>query len=206
MCRVAFVLFVLFMSRAPAETGTLLPDAGDSPGLGVVAGEVGGALFAGGVLGLGLGYAANRAAGGSSDLLKGPIVPILAGFGGAVLGDAAGSALGTWLVGSIAQQDHAGSGAVIGAAIGLPVGLVLAAVAGAMESNGKPGTLLLIPAVAAPMVGAVIGYNRAPPCGCTGESVHRFGSRMLPPSIGLAREPGVATVVAYDVRLLNVRF
>jgi hypothetical protein len=203
--RIVLVLLLMVISRATAQTATLLPDANDGPSFGVAAGEVGGALVAGGVMGLGLGYAAVRATGGASDLFDGPILPILAGFGGAVVGDAAGSALGTWLVGSFAQQDHSASGAVLGALVGLPVGLVLAAVAAAMENNGKPGALLLIPAFAAPAAGAVIGYNLTPPCGCTG-SRPTFGRRLLPPSIGLARERGEAIVYAYDVRLLNIRF
>jgi hypothetical protein len=203
--RVALVLFLLAVSRAPAQTAAvLLPDAGDGPGFGVLAGEVGGSIVMGGMLGLGLGYAAVRATGGSYDLSDGPIMPTLAGLGGAVAGDAAGAALGAWLVGSIARQDHMPSGAVLGALAGLPVSLVLAAVAAAMENNGKPGALLLIPAFAAPTVGAVIGYNRAPSCGCTGTA--QFSRRLLPPSIGLAREPGEGTVVAYDIRILNLRF
>jgi hypothetical protein len=96
------------------------------------------------------------------------------------------------------------SGAVLGALAGLPVSLVLAAVAAAMENNGKPGELLLFPAALAPTAGAVIGYNRGPSCGCTGTT--QSSRRLLPPSIGLEREPGEATVVAYDIRLLNLRF
>jgi hypothetical protein len=198
------VLLLLAISRAPAQTATLLPDANDGPRFGVVAGEVGGAIVAGGVLGFGLGYAAVRATGGPHyDPSEASILPLIAGIGGLVVGHAAGSALGTWLVGSIAQQDHAASGAVLGALAGLPVSFVLVAVA--MLGNVKSPVLLLIPAVAAPPAGAVIGYNLTPPCGCTG-SRPTFGRRLLPPSIGLRREPGEATVVAYDVRLLNVRF
>ena len=204
--KVVLVLPLLIISRAPGQTSAvLLPDADDGPGFGVVAGEVGGAVIMGSALGLGLGYAVVRATGGSSDPFDGPVMPMLAGLGGAAAGQAAGSALGTWLAGTIAQQDHIASGAVLGALAGLPVSLVLVVVAGAMENNGKPGALLFIPAFAAPTVGAVTGYNRSPPCGCRGSST-QSSRRLLPPSIGLRREPGEATVIAYDVRLLNVRF
>jgi hypothetical protein len=203
---VVLVLLLLAVSRAPAQTAAvLLPDASDGPGFGVLAGEVGGAIVMGGVLGLGLGYAAVRATGGSYDLSGGLAMPGIAGLAGAAVGQAAGSTLGTMLVGAIAQQDHLESGAVLGSLAALPVSLLLVVVADAMEDNGKPGALLLIPAFAAPSVGAVIGYNRAPPCGCRGGST-QFGRRLLPPSIGLARATGEATVVAYDVRLLTVRF
>jgi len=202
--RVVLLLPLLIISRAPAQTATLLPDNYyDGPDFGVLAGEVGGAVVAGSVLGLGLGLATVQATGGPHyDVSESSILPLLAEIGGVAVGHAAGSALGTWLVGSIAQQDHAASGAVLGALVGLPVSFVLLAVAS--TGNVRSPALLLIPAIAAPPAGAVIGYNLTPPCGCTGTSLRQ--NRLLPPSIGLAHEPGEATAVAYDVRLLTVRF
>ena len=125
-----------------------------------------------------------------------------AGFWGAV-GCAAGSALGTWLVGSVARQDHRASGAFLGALTGLPVSIGLAYAAAELELKGKPGTLLLIPALAATPAGAVIGYNLSPPCGCAGTA--RLEDRLLLPSVGLRPEPGEKTAGAIDVKLLNVR-
>jgi hypothetical protein len=206
MCRIALVLLLLMVSRGPAQTeAVLLPDAGDGPGLGVLAGEVGGAALLGGVLGIGLGYAAVRVTGESYDLSGGLAMPGLAGLAGAAAGQAAGSTLGTMLVGAIAQQDHVESGAILGSVAALPVSLLLVVVADAMEGNGKPGAPLLIPAFAAPTVGAVIGYNMAPPCDCRGGG-SGLGSRLLPPSIGLARARHTTTTVACDFRLLDLRF
>lgn len=203
--RVVLLLPLLIVSRAPAQTATLLPDNyHDGPGFGVLAGEVGGAVVVGSVLGLGLGYATVLATGGPHyDVSESSILPLIAGIGGVAVGHAVGSALGTWLVGSIAQQDHTASGAVLGALVGLPVSFALLAVAS--TGNVKSPALLLIPAIAAPPAGAVIGYNLTPPCGCT-NSYAQSGRRLLPPSVGFVREPGAATAVAYDFRLLNVRF
>ena len=106
-------------------------------------------------------------------------------------------------VGSIARQDHRASGAFLGALAGLPVSLGLMVVA-ALGNVERPG-LLLIPAFAAPPAGAVIGYNLSPSCGCTQTS--RLEDRLLLPSVGLRRTAGDnETVVAVDMKLLNVRF
>jgi hypothetical protein len=121
------------------------------------------------------------------------------------VGFSAGSALGTWLVGRMARQDHREYGAFLGALAGLPVSFGLVVAAAALENNGKPGALLLIPAFAAPPAGAVIGYNRSPSCGCWPTSRH--DSRLLIPGVGLRKErSGDVASVALDVRLLNVRF
>jgi hypothetical protein len=175
----------------------------NAPGFGIVAGEAGGAVAAGGALGLGLGYAAVLAAGGTGGLFAGPIVLVSARVGGVAVGCAAGSALGTWLVGSIAQQDHVGAWAFVGALAGLPVSLGLVYAAAELEKNDKPGALLLIPAFAAPPAGAVIGYNLSPPCGCT--KTTQIENRLLLPTIGIAAGDK-ETVVALDMRLLTVRF
>jgi len=203
---VALVLLVLVISRAPAQTATLLPyDYRDWSGVRIAAEEVGGAIVAGGVLGLGLGYAATLAADGQRGPFEPPVLPGYAEVGCMTIGCSAGAALGTWLVGSVTRQDHFAYGAFLGALVALPASVGLVVAAGAMEKNGKPGTLLLIPAFAAPAAGAFIGYNLTPSCGCHG-STPQFGGRLLPPSLGVALEPGEATAVAYDVRLLNVRF
>jgi hypothetical protein len=204
--RVALLLSLFVISRAPAQTATLLPyEYHDWSGVRIAAKEVGGAVVAGSVLGLGLGYAATLAADGQRGLFEPPVLPGYGEIGCMTLGCSAGAALGTWLVGSVTRQDHFAYGAFLGALVALPASVGLVVAAGAMEKNGKPGTLLLIPAFAAPAAGAVIGYNLTPSCGCHG-STSQFGSRLLPPSIGLRDEPGEATVVAYDVRLLNVGF
>ena len=177
----------------------------NTPGFGLVAGEVGGAVVAGSVVGFGLGYVAVWAAGGTGDLFEGPILPGYARIGGIAVGYTAGSALGTWLVGSLAQQDHRASWAFLGALAGLPVSLGLVYAAAELERNDKPGALLLIPAFAAPPAGAVIGYNLSPPCDCAQTS--RLEDRLLMPGIGLRRAAGNnETVVALDMRLLTVRF
>ena len=199
------VLFLCLLARAPAWQMPLHDvSPNNAPGFGLVAGEVGGAVVAGSVLGLGLGYAVVRATGGPHyDPSESSILPLIAGIGGLALGHAAGSALGTWLVGSIAQQDHRASGAFLGALAGLPVSFVLVTVA--WTGNVKSPALLLIPAFAAPPAGAVIGYNLSPSCGCTQAS--RSGDRLLPPTVGLRHVAGdTETVVALDMKLLNVRF
>ena len=201
------VFCLLLLARAPAQTIPILfgdsPDRG--PGFGVVAGEVGGAVVAGSAIGLGLAYVGVWAVGWPLDLFEFPILPASAALGGAAVGYTAGSALGTWLVGSMARQDHLPSWAFVGALAGLPVSIGCVAAAAALENHDKPGALLLIPAFAAPPAGAVIGYNLSPPCGCAGTS--RLEDRLLMPSIGLSREPAAEeTVVALDIRLLNVRF
>jgi hypothetical protein len=206
MSRFAPVLFLLLLARAPAQTMPLLgTSSNNTPGFGLVAGEVGGAVVAGSALGLGLGYVAVWTAGGPGDLFEGPILPGYARIGGIAVGYTAGSALGTWLVGSLAQQDHRASWAFLGALVGLPVSLGLVYAAAELEKTDKPGVLLLIPAFAAPPAGAVIGYNLSPPCGCAWTS--RFEDRLLMPSIGLRRTAGDnENVVALDMKLLNVRF
>jgi hypothetical protein len=200
------VLFLLLLGRAPAQTMPLFgASSNNTPGFGLVAGEVGGAVVAGSAVGLGLGYVAVWAAGGPGGLFEGPILPGYARIGGIAVGCAAGSALGTWLVGSLAQQDHRASWAFVGALAGLPVSLGLVFAAAELEKADKPGALLLIPAFAAPPAGAVIGYNLSPPCGCT--QTTRLEDRLLLPGIGLRRAVGdEGNVVALDMRLLNVRF
>jgi hypothetical protein len=206
LSRFAPVLFLLLLARAPAQQMPLLgASPNNTPGFGLVAGEVGGAVVAGSALGLGLGYVAVWAAGGPGDLFEGPILPGYARVGGIAVGYTAGSALGTWLVGSMAQQDHVGSWAFVGALAGLPVSLGLVYAAAELEKNDKPGALLLIPAFAAPPAGAVIGYNLSPPCGCT--QTTQLENRLLLPTIGLRRAAGDnETVVALDMKILNVRF
>jgi hypothetical protein len=192
---------LLFLARAPAQPLLLFGGSSNrEPDFGVVAGEVGGAVVAGGALGLGLGYVAVMAAGGTGGLFEGPGY---ARIGGIAVGCAAGSALGTWLVGSMARQDHVASWAFAGALAGLPVSLGLVFAAAELEKNDKPGALLLIPALAAPPAGAVIGYNLSPPCGCVETS--RLEDRLLLPTIGITAGDDEA-VVALDMRLLNVRF
>ena len=200
------VLSAILITRCPAETILMYgASQGNGPSFGVAAGEAGGAIITGSALGLGLAYVAVLAAGGQRDLFALPVLPAYAEIGGMTVGYSAGSALGTWFVGRMARQDHREYGAFLGALAGLPLSFGLVVAAAALENNDKPGALLLIPAFAAPPTGAVIGYNLSPSCGCT-ESSNQFGRRLLPPSLGLRREPGEATVVAYDVRLLNVRF
>jgi hypothetical protein len=195
---------LLFLARAPAQPLLLFGGSSNrEPGFGVVAGEVGGAVVAGGALGLGLGYVVVLAAGGTGGLFAGPILPGYARIGGIAVGSAAGSALGTWLVGSMAQQDHVASWAFLGALAGLPVSLGLVFAAAELEENDKPGALLLIPAFAAPPAGAVIGYNLSPPCGCVETS--RLEDRLLLPTIGITAGDD-ETAIALDMRLLNVRF
>ncbi len=198
-------LCLLLFARAPAQQRMPLLESSpnNAPGFGLVAGEAGSAVVAGGALGLGLGYVAVLAAGGTDGLFAGPILPGYARVGGVAVGCAAGSALGTWLVGSIAQQDHVGSWAFLGALAGLPVSIGLAAAAAELENHQKPGVLLLIPAFAAPPAGAVIGYNLSPPCGCTRTT--QLENRLLLPTIGIAAGSNEA-VVALDMKLLNVRF
>jgi hypothetical protein len=202
--RVILPVCLLLTALAPAQQMPLLgASPNNAPGFGMVAGEAGSAVVAGGALGLGLGYAAVLAAGGTGGLFAGPIVPVSARVGGVAVGCAAGSALGTWLVGSIAQQDHVGAWAFVGALAGLPVSLGLVAAAAALENDNKPGALLLIPAFAAPPAGAVIGYNLSPPCGCTRTT--QLENRLLLPTVGIAAGNNKA-VVALDMKLLNVRF
>ncbi|MBM3332522.1 hypothetical protein FJY68_11860 [candidate division WOR-3 bacterium] len=204
--RIALILLLLLVSRSPAQSeAVLLPDAGDGASPDVLAGEVIGAVVTGGLLSVGLGYAAIRVAGEPYDLSGKLTVPGLAGLTGAAVGQAAGSALGTMLIGDLARQDHVASGAILGSAAALPLSLLLVVVADAMEGNGRSGALLLIPAFAAPTVGAVVGYNLSPPCGCRGGDSQSAG-RLLPPRIGVALESDEATAVAYDFRLLNFRF
>jgi hypothetical protein len=200
------VLFLCLLARAPAWQMPLLGvSPNNAPGFGLVTGEVGGAVGVGGALGLGLAYVGVWAGGGPGDLFEFPILPAFAGLGGLAVGYTAGSALGTWLVGSMAQQDHVASWAFLGALAGLPVSLGLVYAGAELDKNGKPGALLLIPAFAAPPAGAVIGYNLSPSCGCTQAS--RSGDRLLLPTVGLRRIAGeTETVVALDMRLLNVRF
>ena len=174
----------------------------NAPGFGMVAGEAGGAVVAGSVIGFGLAYVAALAVGGP-DFSVNPTPQAYVGAGGLAVGYTAGSALGTWLVGSIAQQDHVGAWAFVGALAGLPVSLGLVAAAAALENNNKPGALLLIPAFAAPPAGAVIGYNLSPPCGCTRTT--QLENRLLLPTIGISTGNNKA-VVALDMKLLNVRF
>lgn len=203
--RFAPLLLLLLLASARAQPGLMYgSSSSEGPGFGVVAGEAGGAVVAGGALGLGLAYVGVVAAGGSGDLFEFPLLHNSAGIGGMAVGYTAGSALGTWLVGSLAGQDHKASWAFIGALVGLPVSLGLVYAADELEQEGKPGALLLIPALAAPPAAAVIGYNLSPSCGCPGTA--RLENRLLMPSVGLRREPGEPMVVAFDVRLLNVRF
>jgi hypothetical protein len=199
------VVCLLLLARAPAQQQMPLFESSpnNAPGFGVVAGEAGGAVVAGSALGLGLAYVGVWAVGGPRDLFEFPILPAFAGLGGMAVGYTAGSALGTWLVGSIAQQDHVASWAFVGALAGLPVSLGLVYAAAELEKSDKPGALLLIPAFAAPPAGAVIGYNLSPPCGCTRTA--QLENRLLLPTIGItagSNEP----VVALDMRLLTVRF
>jgi len=204
--RFALVLSLLLASRAPAQSELLYGDADRSgPSFGIVAAEAGGAVVAGAALGIGLGLAANRATGGPSNLFEGPVLPILAGVGGLAAGWTVGSGIGTCLVGRIARQDHQTSWAFLGALAGLPVSLGLAYAASRLEEDGKPGALLLIPALAAPPAGSVLFYNLSPSCGCYGSS--RLNDRLLTPSVGLRRETaGDETILALDMRLLNARF
>jgi len=203
--RFAVLLFLLLFARAPAQPELMYGSSSSGgSGFGVVAGEAGGAIVAGSALGLGLAYVGVLAAGGAGNLFEFPLLQNSAGIGGMAVGYAAGSALGTWLVGSLASQDHKASWAFVGALVGLPVSLGLVYAADEMEQESKPGALLLIPALAAPPAAAVIGYNLSPACGCAGTA--RLEDRLLMPSVGLRREPGEAMVVAFDVRLLNVRF
>jgi len=205
LSRFAPLLLLLFFSRAPAQPELMYgSSSGGGPGFGVVAGEAGGAVVAGSALGLGLGYVAVLAAGGSDDLFEFPLLQNYAGIGGMAVGYAAGSALGTWLVGSLASQDHKASWAFLGALAGLPVSFGLVYAADKLEQEGKPGALLLIPALAAPPACAVIGYNLSPACGCAGTA--RLENRLLLPSVGLRREPGETMVAAFDIRLLSLRF
>ena len=197
------MLLLLLVARAPAQTIPLYGEP-DGPGFGVVAGEVGGAVLSGAALGIGLGLAANRAAGGPSDLFDGPVLPILAGVGGLAVGSTAGSGLGTWLVGSIARQDHHASWAFLGALAGVPVCLGFGYAAARLEQDEKPGALLLIPALAASPAGAVLLYNLSPPCSCAKTS--RLQDRLLLPTAGLSRErPGKTGTVALDMRLVSIR-
>ncbi len=200
------VLLAFLLAGARAQPMSLFGESSNGgPGLGLVSSEVGGAVAAGSALGLGLGYVAVWAAGEPGDLFKGPILPPYARIGGMAVGYTAGSALGTWLVGSMARQDHVASWASVGALAGLSVSLGLVFAAAELEKSDKPGALLLIPALAAPPAGAVIGYNLSPSCGCRENS--RLEDRLLVPSIGLRGEPaGEEPVVALDMRLLNVRF
>jgi hypothetical protein len=200
------VLPAILVTSCPAETILMYgASQGSGPSFGVAAGEAGGAIAAGSALGLGLAYVAILAAGGQRDLFELPVLPAYTQIGGMTVGFSAGSALGTWLVGRMARQDHREYGAFLGALAGLPVSFGLVVAAAALENNGKPGALLLIPAFAAPPAGAVIGYNLSPPCGCWPTSRH--DSRLLIPGVGLRKEhSGEVASVALDVRLLNVRF
>ncbi len=202
----ALLLCALLLSPASAQPEPMYwSSSGAGSGLAVVAGEVGGAVAAGSAVGLGLAYVATLASGGQSDLFELPALPAYARIGGMTIGFSAGSALGTWLVGRMARQDHREYGAFLGALAGLPVSVGLVVAAAALANNGKPGALLLLPAFATPTAGAVIGYNLSPPCGCWPTSRHE--NRLLIPDVGLRGErSGEAMSVALDVRLLNFRF
>ncbi len=151
----ALLLCALLLSPASAQPEPMYwSSSGAGSGLAVVAGEVGGAVAAGSAVGLGLAYVATLASGGQSDLFELPVLPAYARIGGMTIGFSAGSALGTWLVGRLARQDHREYGAFLGALAGLPVSVGLVVAAAALANNGKPGALLLLPAFATPTAGA----------------------------------------------------
>jgi hypothetical protein len=171
----------------------------------VTVAEAGAAALAGSAFGLGLAYLATLASDGQRGPLQPPSSSGYLEIGGMAFGCTAGAALGTLVLGSIARQDHRDYGAYLGAPAGLPVSPGLVVAAAALENDGKPGALLLIPALAAPPAGAVVGYDLTPPCGCFATS--RRGGQMLIPSVGLtSTAAGGVTSVGLDVRLVTARF
>jgi hypothetical protein len=147
-----------------------------------IAVETGSSLLGGALLGIGAAAVVRTQFGGDINFLEpeaiGPVVVMMAAAGA---GYGLGSGIGAWAGGSLLSETGRFGGALLGSLAGTAVGLGLGLAAGQLVDPPAATFVLLVPALAAPVAGSVIGYNLSRPCTDCG-----ITRRMTLPGLGVA--------------------
>jgi hypothetical protein len=171
----------------------------------IIAAEFIGSLI-GGVTGIALGCGIVILSGGKIELHEAVVIrPKLAFSLGSTIGYSTGCAVGAYLSGNASKQEGRLLPSLIGTLAGVPVAFGLAFAASKLEEKGDGGILLLIPALAAPPIGAVIGYNLSRP---NLSKAQTFYQHFDPPTLRfrLEKTKENRAITCLDFELINARY
>ncbi len=190
---------------ARADFATLrLPygDRSERPRSTTIAIEAGSSLAGGALVGFGAAaLARSRFADDLNFLEPEAIGPILIITASGISGYCIGAGAGAWTGGSLLAERGRLGGALLGSLAGTAAGLVLGLPAGQLFDPPASVFVSLVPILAAPVAGSVIGYNLSRPCNGCGRA-----NRLGLPGLGVAvtRGPADRPVPAVRARLLEL--
>ncbi len=127
---------------------------------------------------------------------------VTAFFLGASISYPFGAVIGTYWAGSSLEQGGNFFPTLTGALLGVPVMWGLFYLSSELKRNQY---LLLIPALAFPPLGAVIGYNLSRPKSSKQQTLYHY---LNPPTLGLRTEKSIEgeTITYLDFKLINAKF